>query len=75
MQGDIRTLSKRIPLAVRDCIEGCIMRIPQRVRDAVEEVLGLASTCHLLFCAAVPFVYVYQRDKDALEDTVLSATQ
>lgn len=66
-------ITKKIPLTISYCIEKSVERISVNVKELLKNGVAMVSNGCLLFCAAVPFVYVYQRDRDKIGDSILSS--
>ncbi|AHL28914.1 hypothetical protein KMI_07g11400 [Encephalitozoon hellem] len=66
---------KKVPIVIYYYMEKSIERVPARIREAVSKGYSLLSAGHLMFCTAVPFIYVYQRDKNIVGDSLLSAEE
>lgn len=64
-------LIKRVPIVACYFIDKTIERVPAGARTAIAYGCSVLSVGHLALCAAVPFVYVYQRDKN-MGDSILS---
>ncbi|KAM0672567.1 hypothetical protein CWI42_030140 [Ordospora colligata] len=66
---------KRIPLSVCLWMDRCVERMPTIVKKAVCGGYNLISMGHCLFCASVPFVYVYQREMASAGHSILSTIE
>lgn len=66
---------KKVPVVIYYYIGKSIEKIPTRIKEAISNGYSLLSAGHLVLCAAVPFVYVYQRDKNIVGDSLLSADE
>ncbi|CCI73916.1 ECU03_0377 [Encephalitozoon cuniculi GB-M1] len=64
---------KKVPIVIYYCIEKSISRIPEKARKMISKGSSLLSVGHIVFCTAVPFVYIYRRDKSIVGDSILSA--
>ncbi|KAH9411819.1 hypothetical protein HK407_03g05690 [Ordospora pajunii] len=66
---------KRIPLTICLWMDRCVEMMPEIVRKAACSGYSLLSMGHCLFCASVPFVYVYQREMASAGHSMLSAIE
>ncbi|KAL7346047.1 hypothetical protein P7C65_03s3g03420 [Encephalitozoon intestinalis] len=64
---------KKIPIVIYYHIEKSVGQIPNGIKKIIAGGCSLLSIGHLAFCTAVPFVYIYRRDKNITGDSILGA--